>query len=192
TSRTTHSPFIPWSSSTYMVPFSRYLSIMFSCSSANSSNGRYCFLLSFTSVIFIPHGSLSTAQNFLQLLSFRQLINQLIQIPNISHQRVFDTVKLHPAHRPFDKKTVGIHCRRISKKLSITGFIFLHSLKIIFLISCQPRYNRCHFIRSSALSQRFLFQQKPNPCKGHLVYLFICHISFPCLSVLPRSLLHAV
>ena len=50
---TMHSHLIPLSSSTYILPLSRYRSIIFSCSSANRSKSRYCFLFSLTSIIFI-------------------------------------------------------------------------------------------------------------------------------------------
>lgn len=41
----THSHLTPSSSKTYIVPLLRYLSIISSCSSANSSNGRNCFFI---------------------------------------------------------------------------------------------------------------------------------------------------
>lgn len=50
---TMHSHLIPLSSSTYILPLSRYRSIIFSCSSANNSKSRYCFLSSLTSIILI-------------------------------------------------------------------------------------------------------------------------------------------
>jgi hypothetical protein len=50
-------------------------------------------------------------QNIIHRLSFCELINQLVQVANFLHQRIFDSFYTNTAHYALDKRTLRVNCR---------------------------------------------------------------------------------
>src|SRR5699024_3597659 len=122
---TTHSAFTPFSSKTYIVPFSRYRSIISSCSSARKSRLMYLFLLSSILLIFInchPH---------------------ILYIPTGSHTARFlheTDCRQPPLHSPFCDRMPGF--QRLNG-LRCTTFLLHVPLPILSLletVQCQPLF----------------------------------------------------
>src|SRR5262245_44184423 len=78
------------------------------------------------------------AQNFLHRFSFRELINQLVQIANFLHQRIVDFFNANAAHNAFDERTIWMNGRCLSKKGFEIVFFFDLLLQSLLGIAGQP------------------------------------------------------
>ena len=76
-----------------------------------------------------PSGSASSwqiellPQNFLHRLSLCELINQLIQVANLLHQRIFDVFYPNAAHYTLDKRTIRMKCWSLSEERFNIAFV---------------------------------------------------------------------
>lgn len=59
---------------------------------------------------------ISLSQNFLHCLALGQLIHQLVQIPNLLHQRILNQLHLDTTDAPFDQPAVGMQAGASRKK----------------------------------------------------------------------------
>lgn len=95
-------------------------------------------------------------QDFLHLLTFRQLINQLIQIADLLHQRILDRFDAHPAHHPLDQRAVRMDRWSLSKKGFKIVSLFDLFLQTGLVITCQPANNLVNFCFRAVFAFRFL------------------------------------
>jgi hypothetical protein len=57
-------------------------------------------------------------QDLLDRLPFRKLVNQLVQVADLLHQRVIDLFNANTADDSLDQRTVRMQSRRMTKALA--------------------------------------------------------------------------
>jgi hypothetical protein len=62
-------------------------------------------------------------QDRFHLLPFCELVDQLVEVANFLHQRIFDIFHAHPAHYAFDERTIWMHGRCLRKEGLKVGFL---------------------------------------------------------------------
>src|SRR6185503_4034458 len=68
-------------------------------------------------------------QNLVHRFSLRELIDELVQVANVFHQRIFDFLQTNAAHQAFDERAVRMNRRCVREK----------SLEIAFLLDLLPQ-----------------------------------------------------
>jgi len=54
--------------------------------------------------------------NLVHRLALGEFINQLVEVPNLAHQRVFDFLNPNATDNPFNERHLGVQCRRFGKE----------------------------------------------------------------------------
>ena len=100
------------------------------------------------------------AQNFFHCPAFRQLINQLVQISDLLHQRIHNLLHPDAADRSFDQCAPGIDAGRLLKK----GLVIHVRLKLcrqpVRIIPCKPADHFVNFLFRPPFFLHFLYKQR--------------------------------
>ena len=64
--------------------------------------------------------------------------NELIEISDVSHERVFDVLYFVPTDTPCDESAIWVHMRCLAEKCFEVSFVLEDSLQSYGVISCEP------------------------------------------------------
>lgn len=114
-------------------------------------------------------------QYFFHLLPLSNLIYQLIEIPNISHEFILDFMDLVSTDAPSNECSIWIHQRGFSEEYLEIYLIFQHALESCLIISREPIDNLINFGFLSSLFLHFCNIEWVYFCDWHGEYFGIRH-----------------
>ena len=91
-------------------------------------------------------------QNLIHRLSFRELIDELVEVANLPHEWVFNRFHAYAAHNAFDKRSIWMKQWRVGKEGLKVAFKFDLALQFRLAVARQPADDVINFFFRAVLA----------------------------------------
>jgi hypothetical protein len=92
------------------------------------------------------------SQNLLHGLALVPPIHQLVEIPNILHQRVFNQLHFDAADTALDQLADGIQDRSVAEEIPVGRIAYQQSFDLLMGVACESGSHFQNFFSGSALA----------------------------------------
>jgi hypothetical protein len=139
--------------------------------------------------IVTPDGSLahgwhrrdaSLPQDLLHRLSLRQLVDELVEVADLSHQRVFNVFHAHAAHNALDQRAVRMDPGRLGEEGLEVALPFDLPPQPRPVVTRQPADDLIDFFLRAVLAFRLLDVQRVHLREFHRENAVVRHRHCPC------------
>lgn len=119
---------------------------------------------------------LTLAQDFVHSPALRQLVDQLVELPDLLHERVFDIFYANTADTALDEGTVRVHSGRLSEKCPVVDAPLKLDFEGILTVAGEPSRHGVHLLARQAFALCLSYKHRINVRKFHRKNFFVFHV----------------
>lgn len=112
---------------------------------------------------------------FFHCFSFCEFIDEFIEIPDITHELIFDFRYFVSTDTPGDEYSIWIENWGFSEKCLEINIFFEYFFESVRIISCEPEYDLIDLGLCSSLFLCFGDIERIDPCDWHGEYFGVLH-----------------